>query len=281
MSHWSECPLELEYWDENVDTIMAIDENGTIDLKGIMKNIVNIYNDINHDDRWFTITGVIMNKSDFPKFKEDINIIKYKHWEDGCFNYKTGKKRVVFHSREIRKKIGPFNPKIIKYDELIFDINNLVKKTPFTIFSSSIDKAKHILKYVKPYPIYNLCLNFIIERYCMYLNKRNQTGIIILESRGKKENKMVLDFLNNLIENGNNYFDSSEFSCIKGIYFNPKWSKSCNDKMSYILLELADLVSYPIYKYSKLRKKDKAFLLFEDKIFNYPETIGFGLKIFP
>lgn len=280
-SDWRMRPTIIENWDPSINTILAIDENGTIDLNGVRKNLLNIYPDKAHNDRWFTITGVELKRENFYQFKNSINDIKYKYWKDGCFNYKSGRKRVVFHSREIRKQTGPFNPKIIDYDKFIDDITSLIANTPLTIYSSSIDKAEHIIKYAYPYPVYNLCLNFIIERYCMNLNKKGLTGIIMLESRGKKEDKIILEFLINLIDKGNNFNSADTFSCIKGVYFNPKWSKSNGNKMSYILLELADLISYPIHKYVKFNKKDEAFLNFENKIYNYPNVNGYGLKIFP
>lgn len=281
LSDWRKKPTEIEYWDEEVDSILAIDENGTTDLKGVRKNILNIYKDRTHNDRWFTITGVEIKKQDFIQYKDNITSIKYNHWQDGCFNYKNGRKRVVLHSRDIRRKEGPFNPKFINYSELMEDINSLVVNTPFMIYSSSIDKAEHVIKYTNPYHVYNLCLNFIIERYCLNLNRNGQSGIIMLEARGKKEDKQILRYLVNLLEQGNNFHQSEVFSCIKGIYFNPKWSKSNKNQLSYIQLELADLVSYPIHKYAKFEKKDQSFLCFENKFYNYPLINGYGLKIFP
>lgn len=281
MSDWSVRPTPIHDWEESIDSILSIDENGTVDLKGVRKNIVNVYRNSNHPDRWFTITGVAQDRDDYLDFKEAMNNLKYKHWENGCFNYKKGVKRVVFHSREIRKKEGPFNPNLINYSELLNGISDVVSTVPFKIFSSSIDKAKHIIQYTNPYPVYNLCLEFILERYCMSLLNDNKNGIIILESRGKKEDKEILQYLVNLLKNGNRYHDGKHFSCIKGVYFNPKWSEPHNKQMSYVSLELADLVSYPIHKFVKLDKKDVAFQSFEGKICNYPNYSGYGIKIFP
>lgn len=281
LDHWKKRPTIIEYWDDKVDSILAIDENGTIDLNGVRKNLIKIYTDDSHNDRWFTITAVEINREDFSNFRDSINSIKYGHWKDGCFDYKKGNKRVVFHSREIRKKTGPFNPKIINYSELINDINSLIANTPFRIYSSSIDKAKHILQYANPYPVYNLCLEFIIERHCRNLNRNGKKGIILLEARGKNEDRIILEYLVDLFKKGNRYNGPEFFSCIEGVYFNPKWSKTDFEKKSFVLLELADLVSYPIHKFAKLSKKDQAYLVLESKIYNYPYVDGYGLKLFP
>ncbi len=56
------------------------------------------------------------------------------------------------------------------------------------------------------------------------------TGLIILESRGKKEDKVLLNKIKHLIDYGNNMNPSSTFSKIKGVYFNPKRCHTADDK---------------------------------------------------
>lgn len=281
MSDWRLRPTLIEEWEESIDSVLAIDENGTVDLKGIRNNFRKVYSDKAHNDRWFTISGIAINRSEYPRFVDLINTVKYSHWDDGCFNYSNGNKRVVFHSREVRKRIGPFNPKNINYSSLMDDITAVIDQINFDVYSSTIDKAEHILKYSNPYPVYNLCMEFIIERYCRSLKRLGQNGILLLESRGKREDKEILTYIVGLLENGNRYFSGEDLCCIKGVYFNPKWSKKHQSKMSFPILELADLVSYPIHKYVKLDTKDLAYGVVEKKINNYPDYAGYGLKVFP
>ncbi|MFF1993255.1 DUF3800 domain-containing protein [Bacillus mycoides] len=289
MSDWRNRPTLIENWNKDIDTFMAIDENGTTDFKGIQKKVKEDFFSTFGDqsdivlphDRWFTITGVVMERNNFVSFKNTMNSIKYGYWNEGKYQYKKGLQRVVLHSREIRKKEGPFNPKVVNYGELMGDISSLVEKTNFKIFSSSIDKLMHILSYSNPFPVYNLCLEFIVERYCRYLRGSGKTGMLLLESRGKKEDKIILEHLVDLLENGNRYWGAEDFQCIKGVYFNPKWCFKQENQKSFILLELTDLVSYPIFKYVSVDKKDRAFEVIEQKIHNYPQYSGYGLKKFP
>jgi len=285
---WDHRPTLFEFWDEEYNYVMTIDENGTTDLQGIKNKLNEIYFSSSnfvelkdHPDRWFTITGVIMDREHYPVFRDRITSIKEKYWKNGFFGYKSGVKRVVFHSKEIRKKIGPFNPHLINFDNFIMDLSEFIKNTECAIFSSSIDKMAHTMKYIYPYHVYKLCLEFILERYCRFLNTKNKTGIVLLESRGKREDKEILQFILGFLRTGNRYYSPDDLACIKGIYFNPKWQKSSNGKLSYPLLELADLVSYPIHKYCRNKSKDKAFEIVERKLFNNPNYMGYGLKIFP
>lgn len=291
MSDWKDRPTLVDNWDESIDYTMAIDENGTTDLEGVRK----LFNG-NHfellkasfdktsyiHERWFTISGVIMERSKFAAFKDSINTVKFSYWNDGLFNYKNGERRVVFHSREIRKREGPFNPKLINYTDFIEDLTAVIKNQDFKIFSSSIDKISHISTYSNPYHVYELCLNFIVERFCIKLNNENKNGILLLEARGKEEDAGILKFLVELLENGNNYHNKKHFKRIKGVYFNPKWCFNKNKgKASFPLLELSDLVSFPIFKYIKTGRKDLAFEAFEQKLHNYPNFHGYGIKKFP
>lgn len=265
---WSEQPTILHEISEDIDYILAIDENGIPS----MKDLLSPKNDLL---QWFTITGVLFSKNDLEKFIADITEIKSKYWENGCFN----RKKVVFHSRDIRKKVGPFNPKLIDHSLLSADIMKLISDNQFTLLSSSIDKFAHVRSYVTPYPVYDLCLEFILERFCFRLNQNRKKGIIVVESRGLQENKLLLDSALSIINHGNRYHDSSFFSNINGIYFNPKRTK--DKKLSYPQLELADLISYHIHNFIKKDYESEEFSLIEPKFYNYPKYHGYGMKIFP
>lgn len=116
----------------------------------------------------------------------------------------------------------------------------------------------------------------------MELNRKQKNGIIILESRGRKEDMFVLKRLIEVLDKGNYFHENNHFGRMKGIFFNPKWSARMNNQGTYVLLELADLVSFPIHKYIRTTyKKDKAFETVEKKFSSYPNYNGRGLKEFP
>lgn len=265
---WRNNPVILSEWPEEVEYIMAIDENGTTDLK----NVVQPPNDLH---QWFTISGVLFNRKEFALSREAFLALKNLYWKNGLFK----NERVVFHSRDIRKKIGPFNPKIINYNAFLDDLNFLISDLDYKIYSSSIDKFAHARQYIHPYPVYDLCLEFVIERFCRELNRKGEKGIIVMESRGRKENKVLLDMAVNLIDNGNNFNDSDFFQCIHSIHFNPK--RTHDKKMSFFQLEIADLVSYPIHRYVRSQTAEPDYTNIENKIFNYPDHFGYGMKLFP
>jgi len=108
----------------------------------------------------------------------------------------------------------------------------------------------------------------------------DKKGAVIFESRGKKENKKLLEHIDMIINHkGTEFISSKELSSkINGVYFNRKISKR---NRPYYGIEIADLSSYPIHRYVKFDTKGRDFKTIEVKIIGYPNYYGKGLKIFP
>ncbi|SKB00056.1 Protein of unknown function [Caloramator quimbayensis] len=277
---WRNRPTFIESCPEDIDYILFVDENGDSNLKYIKKCIINKHLPDNNN-RFLTITGTIVKKEDLTNIKNKILALKQKYWENGMFYYKGHLKRVCFHSVDIRTKKGPFSDKIIRYNDFIIDLSAILDEIPAIIVSSTIDKYNLYMKYNSPYNPYNLSLNFVLERFVKYILKPGEKGIVILEARGEKDDKKLLDHIKFIIDNGTNVVSSNYFSKIKGVFFNPKWHAQSNGKKSYFGLEITDLYSYPIFKYCSTGTKDKAFQTLESKLFKYPNYTGCGVKKFP
>lgn len=251
----------------HTDYLIAIDENGLPSMSH--KSLSN------PNSRQFTITAIKFRPDTLDEILQDVMRIKEKYWEKGLYN----NRRVVFHSRDIRKKQGAFSINVIEnYSLFQTDINELIAKLPITIYSSSIDKYKLSEQYYQPYPPYEIGIEFLLERVCMSL--RNGEKITLLfESRNTSDDLRVLNKINNLRLFGNKYQDSTFFSPINGIFFNPKLT---DDSMkSYFPLEIADLISYRIHRHVLNDSFILKFQSIEDKLDSYPDYFGKGLKIFP
>ena len=220
------------------------------------------------------MTGVLIAGEDGEGIISDMMTIKHKYWENAMFN----DQRVVFHSRDYRKKIGAFNPKIIDYPKMSMELLRFIECANFTIFSSGIDKDFLTTRYCNPYPVYWFSLVFLIERYAFYLEERGKTGIIVLEARGRKEDLNLLRDIVPKIESGTNYVSDSTCSRIKGVYFNNK--RTADKKQSYPYLELADMIGYELHNKICKNIESDLYRKVESKIYNYPNIEGYGLKKF-
>ena len=121
------------------------------------------------NNKLFTITGVYIETEYHNLIRDQLMEIKNKYWEDGLFQGK----RVVFHSKEIRKKQGPFNPKLINYIDFKNKLNDFLSGLPVKMYSATIDKFEHNNRYINPYPVYELGVEFIIERFCFDLRRKS------------------------------------------------------------------------------------------------------------
>ncbi|ABK83661.1 conserved hypothetical protein [Bacillus thuringiensis str. Al Hakam] len=278
-SNWRNRPTSIDFISKEVKWVVGIDESGNPNLKQVEKAVKN-NTAINLNEKHFVVTACVMKTEDFEGSRDMVMNIKHKYWEDALYMYNGTEKRICFHSREIRGRKDGFSPRLIEYGDFITDLSQCLGDLSLTLYSSYIDKEAHVKKYSNPKHPYDLCMTFILERILMRI-PRSEDCIVVLESRGKREDSILLNQIKELIDNGNFYKDKSFFKRIKGVYFNQKWSKVQQEKQSYWILELADLYAYPIYKYFTHSTKDKAFETLEPKIYGYPNISGHGLKVFP
>lgn len=278
-SNWRNRPTSIERISTSTDWVISIDENGTPSLDRIIAQMIS--GEVpSMNDQIFVATACLMSLAEFQRVCTDILELKKSMWEDALFTYNGELKRVCLHSREIRRKEGPFEESICNHDVLASGISEIISASAIELFASVINKYEHVQRYSDPWHPYCLCMDFILERIVMRLGE-NDTCIVILEARGKREDKYLLGHIKNLIDNGNNILDSTMFKKIKGVYFNPKWSKEFACKRSFWSLEVADLCGHPIYDGFVRNTANRSYRVVREKFYRYPRYNGYGLKRFP
>lgn len=189
----------------------------------------------------FTLCGILIRKDKITALNEQINKIKHEFWGD---------KKIIFHSRDIRKCQNGF--------EILFDvdvkqrfytsINNMLgQKEIYTIVSCSILKEPYIRQFGKLNDVYGQSLSFIIERAIFYTDSHcactDATITPIVEKRGKREDKILLSYYNQLMERGTYWVTTERMKQhMSGLEF--KFKK---DDISG--LQIADLIAYPITRH--------------------------------
>ena len=239
--------------------LMYIDESGDHGLKNLQPEFPV-----------FVLCGIIIDENEVKRLDTDFNKLKNKFW---------GNKKVIFHSRDIRKCEKEFQILLdleVKKD-FYNDLNNIISKSNFTVVAPVINKEKHIKKYGKlAENVYELSLSFLIERSIFYLDSiSSEIRKVYIESRGKREDNELKNFLNILKHRGTSYIDSNRvLSKIKEFEFIKK-----DEGISG--LQLADLAAYPIARYAiDKNRANPAYDLLKEKIYRKGNKI-YGLKIFP
>ena len=220
----------------------------------------------------FVLCGMLVNEASYKIVRDEINEIKHHFWAN---------KTVVFHSRDIRKCQKEFQ---VLFDmELKKDfysrINHLITSNNYTVFAAAIRKDRYIEKYGKlSNDVYELALSFIIERAVFYLDEITEEKkelSIIIEKRGKKEDKKLEEHFQRLVARGTGYVDAERLKVLNiKIYFRDK-------KENINGLQLTDLLAYPIARYViDKNRANPAFDLLASKIY-IKNNRRYGLKIFP
>lgn len=220
----------------------------------------------------FLLCGVLVEEENYKLIRTELNTVKKNFW---------GNKEVIFHSRDIRKCDKEFQ---ILFDidlkgKFYSQINAIIQNSKYRIIASAINKEKYIKTYGKlSNDVYELALSFIIERavFCLDEKKDEEKELeIIIEKRGRKEDKKLDEHFQRLMARGTSYVSAQRLADLNtSIYFKDK-------KENINGLQLSDLVAYPVARFViEPERANPAFKVLQDKIYTRNGK-RYGLKIFP
>jgi len=218
----------------------------------------------------FVLSGVLFEQSNYEIFRDMLNSIKQKYW---------GNKEVIFHSSDIRKMQKEFQILFDKeiHSSFIHDVNEIVSNSVYTIIADGIDKISYINRYGKLSNVYELSLSFIIERAIFFLDDipGDKQLCIVIEERGKKEDRLLAEHFNRLLHRGTGYVKPDR---LKGVGLRIEFRSK---RKNINGLQLADLVAYPIARFLLDKgRANPAFDILMPKIYSKNGSL-YGLKLFP
>jgi len=220
----------------------------------------------------FVLCGIILPETSYQLLQSEVANIKQKFW---------GNKKVIFHSRDIRKCENEFT---ILFDNEIKGnfykaVNNIISKSDYTIITSAIQKENYIKRYGRlSDDVYEIALSFVLERAIFYLDdirEEKKSLQIVIEQRGKKEDQKLSQHFNTLLARGTGYVNATR---IWNYGINISFQKKKDDIVG---LQVADLIAYPIARYVlDYERANPAFEIFQNKFYS-KKGKRYGLKIFP
>lgn len=219
----------------------------------------------------FTLCGVIISSEQHEIVTEKINTLKHDYW---------GNRKVILHSRDIRKCQNGF--------EILFDINvkqrfyeqinDILKEKNYIIVCCSILKEPYIRQYGRLNDVYGLSLSYIMERSVFYLDSLQNNNIqltTIVECRGKKEDKALLDYYNKVCDIGTYWVSSTR---LKNYFREFELRRKSDDLVG---LQIADLIAYPITRHVLDENAvNFSFDIIKGNIYQNEGKI-YGMKVFP
>lgn len=219
---------------------------------------------------YFLLCGCLFSEEEKEKMENSMNAIKKKFF---------GNTDVIFHSRDIRKCEKEFqilfNPSLKK--DFYEDINSMIETLDFTIIAAAIEKEQYIKKYGKTADNpYSISLSFLLERLIFCLDEKEAMGVnLFVESRGKKEDKELLEHFNKIKDIGTFYVSAIRMqSKIFHCHFRVK-QKNDNG------IQIADLCAYPLVRgLIEPNREYPPLNILQEKIYA-KNGKAYGLKVFP
>lgn len=232
---------------------MYVDEVGNPGTKNIDESI----------NRFLSLTGVILSLDTVKEqFHSDFEELKYKYFDH------HPDEPIIFHRKELMNGVADFrtlkNQKIReRFDR---ELLSIIAKTDFSLLTVVLDKQKYREQYGKlEYDPYHYCMETILMRYIVYLEKNQLRGDVFAEARGGKEDRRLKDEFKNLCNNGNKHINVENLNRVltsKELKVKPKWANISG-------LQLADLLAHPSRREILIdynNKDDNRANLFADKI---------------
>jgi hypothetical protein len=225
---------------------------------------------IDQDFPLFVLSLILVKRRDYAeKIIHEINQLKLRYWDHEGVN---------LHSREIRKKTGPFqtlqNP--ILASKFMDEISFLMDQLPYELFIVGIRKDRLCQKYVYAANPYELALMFVMERLVHGLETRRQSALpLIAEARGENEDNHLKAAFYSLVSKGTDYVDQNRFRKIE-------FPLLFHDKRKNIAgIQLADLCAYPSARHIlKPQQPNRAYEIIRRHLYRGTHGVR-GWKEFP
>jgi hypothetical protein len=190
----------------------------------------------NPNQRYLGITGVIMRlEYERGRFTQAMSMIKTDIF---------GTDQIVFHRKEMLKAKPPFQVLADRKIRARLDASLLflMDHATYRVFTVVIDKQEHVQRYrVWRFDPYHHCLTITLERYVFFLQRMNQTGDVLAESRGEKENRRLERAYKYIYNNGSDHMAASLFQK----RLSSKEIKIESKKANTSGLQMADMIANP------------------------------------
>jgi hypothetical protein len=147
----------------------------------------NKYSD---DSPYFFVGGILLEDKKLTEFESTIMQIQYNFFGTNILTKDTELHGVdLFHGKRNCK-----TKRLETRVSLIKDITRFLVSNAIPIRLVCIDVKAHRKKYAYPQPEYNLGLMLILERFCDYLDKIGDIGVVFGDYEKDEITRSILDF---------------------------------------------------------------------------------------
>jgi len=159
----------------------------------------HVYDELNEPGhRYLCLLGCWFRTGDYLPFHHDLDNLKQRHFPH------NPDEPVVLHREDLVNRRGSFwrlrDPAArAGFDN---DLLSVLSEAKFRVVAVVIDKLRLRESYPTPAHPYHLAMGFLLQRYCGFLSHINRVGDVMAESRGGRENRLLVDSYNRAYQRG-------------------------------------------------------------------------------
>lgn len=212
---------------------LYIDETGNPDLESSL--------DPNH--RYLSLTGIIIS---LDLIRRDATP-RLNRLKEDILDFDPDDMPVM-HRKDVLKKEKPFDVLQDRGVEARFNdhLIRLIRDVDYRVITAVIDKEEHLRRYqVWQQDPYHYCLEVLIERYSMSLNRRGLRGDVVGEARGRNEDRRLKECYRNYYQSGTSELSATDIQRA----LTSKELKIKAKSKNITGLQMADMIAYPSCRY--------------------------------
>ncbi len=225
----------------------------------------------------YNLVGVIIQEEKWTEINNAILKLKLEFFPS------LPPEDVEFHANAMSQRKGIFSHvDKEKVKGMFVGFFDVISDLPITIISILVNKREILRKEIKFAPIEENAWSYLLERFDQYVldqnrkNKKNEVGLIIVDSEGERYDQDLREKIRKIIASGTKYHIFK--NVIEDILFTYSHWRN--------LTQISDMVAYCISKYKKSNELFiPCFKKIEGKIRTNPQNQeryeGYGLKIIP
>jgi hypothetical protein len=164
-----------------------------------------------------------------------------------------GRTDIILHRRDIVRREGPFAALRDrgKRDEFDTALLGALRTMPCLVNTVVIDKREHLERYATwHFDPYHYCLHCLVERYVMWLRRRQLTGDVLIEQRGKQADKKVKASFRKIYAEGTFQLKAKTFQD----HLTSGEIKFVRKTDNIAAMQVCDLIAHPSYRHMKFER---------------------------
>jgi len=218
---------------------LFFDETGNSDLHAATKD---------RNQRYLSLTGVVIRQD----FHDNYTTRRLTRLKADIFG--RAQKTIVLHRREMMAKDGPFATLRDDHLRAQFDARfaALVCEVPAPAFTVSIDKQRHLEKYIVwQFSPYHYVMTCLLERFVLWLNRNGNVGDVMGEARNPTHDAQLRRAFRHFYNRGTTVKTAiiQKRLISKELRLEPKSANIAG-------LQIADLLAHPAHRTYKFQKLD-------------------------